>query len=422
MDLVESHSWQSWQTPVGAVFGRRSWREQVGQRTIANHVRCLFRAQRRSSAAVRAITGDAVTITTIWRTNLVRLRPPRSISGARMKITRRFTAAGHSPYAAIPFRQAISEIKNPDGSVVFSLDGFDVPEQFSQVAADILAQKYFRKAGVARRCKRIEETQVPSWLWRSVPDETALATLPEKERYGGEMERPSGLRRLAGTWTYWGWKGGYFTREEDAQAFFDELRYMLAHRWRRPIRRSGSIPDCIGLMASTAPAKVTFMSIRHRQGGLRSTSAYEHPQPHACFIQSVADDLVGDGGIMDLWVREARLFKYGSGTGSNFSSLRGANEKLSGGGKLVRADELPQDRRPRGRRHQVGRHDPPRCQDGRRRRRSSGYRGIHHLEGARGAEGRRPRDRLEDLPEAAAGRDEGLRQLRGAKAKPASTR
>ena len=86
-----------------------------------------------------------------------------------MKITRRFTEAGKSPYDSIKFRRATSEIKNPDGSIVFRLDGFFVPEHWSQVAADILAQKYFRKAGVARRLKKLEETQIPSWAWRSAP-------------------------------------------------------------------------------------------------------------------------------------------------------------------------------------------------------------------------------------------------------------
>ncbi len=151
-----------------------------------------------------------------------------------MKITRRFTEAGKSPYATIPFRRATSEIKNPDGSIVFRLDGFDVPEHWSQVAADILAQKYFRKAGVARRLKKFEETQVPSWLWRSVPDDAALAALPEKERLGGESDARQVFDRLAGTWTYWGWKGGYFTTEDDARAFYDEHRFMLANQMAAP--------------------------------------------------------------------------------------------------------------------------------------------------------------------------------------------
>ena len=155
-----------------------------------------------------------------------------------MQIKRRFTTAGKSPYETIPFRRATSEIKNPDGSVVFKLENFAVPEHWSQVAADILAQKYFRKAGVPARLKRIEETQVPSWLWRSVSDERALAERPQQERLIGESDARQVFDRLAGTWTYWGWKGGYFTTEDDARAFFDEHRYMLAMQYGAPIWRA----------------------------------------------------------------------------------------------------------------------------------------------------------------------------------------
>ncbi|MEQ1714815.1 MAG: vitamin B12-dependent ribonucleotide reductase [Hyphomicrobium sp.] len=250
-----------------------------------------------------------------------------------MKITRRFTTAGQSPYANIPFRRATSEIKNPDGSVVFRLEGFDVPEHFSQVAADILAQKYFRKAGVATRLKKFEESTVPSWLWRHVPDDAALAALPAKDRTGGENDGRQVFDRLAGTWTYWGWKGKYFTTEDDAQAFFDEMRYMLAMQMAAPNSPQWFNTGLHWAYGIDGPGQ-GHMYVDYQTGELtHSSSAYEHPQPHACFIQSVADDLVGEGGIMDLWVREARLFKYGSGTGSNFSSLRGANEKLSGGGR-----------------------------------------------------------------------------------------
>ena len=250
-----------------------------------------------------------------------------------MKIARRFTEAGKSPYETIPFRRATSEIKNPDGSVVFRLDGFMVPEQFSQVAADILAQKYFRKAGVARRLKRVEETQVPSWLWRSVADERALNELPQAERFGGETDARQVFDRLAGTWTYWGWKGGYFTTEEDARAFFDEHRYMLARQMAAPNSPQWFNTGLHWAYGIDGPGQGHYY-VDYQSGELtRSASAYEHPQPHACFIQSVEDDLVGDNGIMDLWVREARLFKYGSGTGSNFSRVRGENEKLSGGGR-----------------------------------------------------------------------------------------
>ncbi|MFG1423360.1 vitamin B12-dependent ribonucleotide reductase [Roseixanthobacter liquoris] len=250
-----------------------------------------------------------------------------------MRVERRYTTDGQSPYAAIPFRETVSEIRNPDGSVVFRQEGIEVPAQFSQVASDILAQKYFRRAGVPARLKKVEENAVPSFLWRSVADEAALADLPREQRTVGEISAKQVFDRLAGTWTYWGWKGGYFDTEADAQAFFDEHRYMLAMQMVAPNSPQWFNTGLHWAYGIDGPGQGHFY-VDHESGELTaSTSAYEHPQPHACFIQSVADDLVGDGGIMDLWVREARLFKYGSGTGSNFSSLRGEGEKLSGGGR-----------------------------------------------------------------------------------------
>ena len=151
-----------------------------------------------------------------------------------MRIERHYTAEGQSPYEAVEFRTATSEIRNPDGSIVFRLDDIQVPAAFSQVATDVLAQKYFRKAGVPARLKRIEENSVPSFLWRSEADTQALASLPEAERFGSETSAAQVFDRLAGTWTYWGWKGGYFSSEEDARAFFDELRYMLATQKAAP--------------------------------------------------------------------------------------------------------------------------------------------------------------------------------------------
>ncbi|MEO3384972.1 vitamin B12-dependent ribonucleotide reductase [Mesorhizobium sp. CAU 1741] len=250
-----------------------------------------------------------------------------------MRIERRFTKAGQTAYAEIDFRKATSEIKNPDGSVVFRLADIDVPAQFSQVAADILAQKYFRKAGVPARLKKVEENDVPSFLWRSVADEAALAELPEDERYGSETDARQVFDRLAGTWTYWGWKGGYFKAEEDALAFRDELAYMLATQRVAPNSPQWFNTGLHWAYGIDGPGQGHYYVDPFTGKLTRSSSAYEHPQPHACFIQSVGDDLVNEGGIMDLWVREARLFKYGSGTGSNFSMLRGEGEKLSGGGK-----------------------------------------------------------------------------------------
>ncbi|MGH6854186.1 MAG: vitamin B12-dependent ribonucleotide reductase, partial [Aestuariivirga sp.] len=250
-----------------------------------------------------------------------------------MKIQRIYTKAGKDAYAEIEFRNATSEIKNPDGSVVFRLEGLDVPASWSQVATDILAQKYFRKAGVPAALKRVEETSIPSWAWRSIADEEALAQLPEKSRFVGEKSSKQVFNRLAGTWTYWGLKGGYFDTEEDARAFHDELCFMLATQKCAPNSPQWFNTGLHWAYGIDGPGQGHYY-VDHQNGEvIKSTSAYERPQPHACFIQSIADDLVNEGGIMDLWVREARLFKYGSGTGSNFSHLRGENERLSGGGK-----------------------------------------------------------------------------------------
>ena len=250
-----------------------------------------------------------------------------------MKFERRFTTAGSDAYAALEFRSASSEIKNPDGTIVFRADNIEVPAQFSQVATDIMAQKYFRKAGVPAILKTVEESAVPSWLWRSVPDEKALAKLPEDERFTGESSAKQVFNRLAGTWTYWGWKGGYFSSEEDARTYYDEMCYMLAAQMAAPNSPQWFNTGMHWAYGIDGPSQGHFY-VDYQTGKLtRSASAYEHPQPHACFIQSVSDDLVNEGGIMDLWVREARLFKYGSGTGSNFSRIRGEGESLSGGGK-----------------------------------------------------------------------------------------
>ncbi|MDI1266377.1 MAG: vitamin B12-dependent ribonucleotide reductase [bacterium] len=250
-----------------------------------------------------------------------------------MRIERRNTTQGQSPYAGIDFRLTTSEIRNPDGSIVFRLENVEVPQFWSQVASDVLAQKYFRKAGVAARLKKVEEETVPSWLWRSVPDTEAMANIPENERFVSELSAKQVFDRLAGCWTYWGWKGKYFTSEEDAQAFFDELRYMLAKQMVAPNSPQWFNTGLHWAYGVDGPGQGHYYVDPFTGKLTKSKSAYEHPQPHACFIQGVGDDLVNEGGIMDLWVREARLFKYGSGTGSNFSRLRGEGEKLSGGGR-----------------------------------------------------------------------------------------
>lgn len=250
-----------------------------------------------------------------------------------MRIERRFTQEGQSPYAEISFCHTQSEIRNPDGSVVFSLTDIEVPADWSPVASDVLAQKYFRKAGIPAILRSVPEEDVPQWLWRHEADGAALAALPSEQRLVGETSAKAVFDRLAGTWTYWGWKGGYFDSEADARAYFDEMRYMMCQQMGAPNSPQWFNTGLHWAYGIDGPAQGHYY-VDYRSGELvAARSAYEHPQPHACFIQSVSDDLVNEGGIMDLWVREARLFKYGSGTGSNFSRLRGAGERLSGGGK-----------------------------------------------------------------------------------------
>jgi len=234
-----------------------------------------------------------------------------------MKVTRRFTHAGTNPYETIDFVERSSEIRNPDGTLVFSMDGVMVPEGWSQVAVDVLVQKYFRKAGVPQ----IDKQGNPI-----LDDDGEPVT-------GSERDARQVFDRLAGCWTHWGREHGYFDSESDAAAFHDELRYMLAAQMAAPNSPQWFNTGLNWAYGIAGPAQGHWYA-DPKTGELKtSDNAYEHPQPHACFIQSISDDLVNDGGIMDLWLREARLFKYGSGTGSNFSTLRGGGEPLSGGGR-----------------------------------------------------------------------------------------
>ncbi len=230
-----------------------------------------------------------------------------------MKVARKFTREGGSPYEDIRFEKRISEIRNPDGSTVFKLDDIYVPATWSQVATDILAQKYFRRRGV--------------------PQEASTDPRGGDPRSGGEHDARQVFHRLSGCWTHWGRRYGYFTTEGDAQAFYDEMCYMLAAQVGAPNSPQWFNTGLHYAYGIDGPPQGHYYVDPETKQLVSATNAYEHPQPHACFIQSVGDDLVNEGGIMDLWVREARLFKYGSGSGTNFSSIRGENEPLSGGGR-----------------------------------------------------------------------------------------
>ncbi len=243
-----------------------------------------------------------------------------------MHIPRRYTAEGQDPFSAIKFGPRTSRIVNPDGTTVFEMKNLLAPESWSQVAVDILAQKYFRKAGVPRTLQRVPEAGVPAWLQCSRP-------AVDDPVAGQECDARQVFHRLAGCWTYWGWKGGYFSTESDARAFFDETCCMLASQMAAPNSPQWFNTGLYWAYGIEGPPQGHWYVGTQSGEMTRSTSAYERPAPHACFIQSIKDDLVNEGGIMDLWVREARIFKYGSGTGTNFSALRGEGEPLSGGGK-----------------------------------------------------------------------------------------
>ena len=234
-----------------------------------------------------------------------------------MKITRRFTKMGQDALACVEYEKRTSRISNPDGSVVFEMNDAEIPKQWSQLATDIMVSKYFRKAGVP---------QVDS-------DGNAIRDARGGIVTGPEKSAKQVVHRLAGCWKHWGETHNYFDTAEDAQAFYDELAYMLLHQMCAPNSPQWFNTGLNWAYGITGPSQGHYYC-DPRSGELtHATDAYTHPQPHACFIQSVSDDLVNPGGLMDLWTREARLFKYGSGTGSNFSKVRGAEEPLSGGGK-----------------------------------------------------------------------------------------
>ena len=250
-----------------------------------------------------------------------------------MVVERRFTTAGDDPFDAFEWIEMDVEIRNPDGSMADSIEGVKLPSGFAGVPGKVCAQKYLRKAGVPKHLRKVAEDDIPVWLQRSEPDHEKLQTLEADERMGGETDGRELFRRLAGTWTYWGWKYGYFAGEADARAYFDEMCYVIASQRSAPNSPQWFNTGLHWAYGIEGPAQGhSFVNPETAELEF-STNAYEHPQPHACFIQSVSDSLVGGTeSIMGLWNREALLFKYGSGTGSNFSRIRGAGEPLSGGG------------------------------------------------------------------------------------------
>ena len=249
-----------------------------------------------------------------------------------MKFQRIFTANLSNPYEGLEFETRTSVLRNMDGTQGSSAITICVPAFWSQVASDILAQKYVRKADVPAVTKPIPEEGIQPWLWRSEPDEDMLATMDKQSRYGFETDARQIFHRIAGCWAYWGVKTGTM---DDAQAhiFYDEVVYLLAHQMAAPNSPQWFNTGLNWAYGISRPQRGHFRVDPQTRVCEEVRDPYVYPQAHACFIQSVDDDLCGENGIMDLWQKEARLFKFGSGTGSNFSNIRGLNEPLSCGGR-----------------------------------------------------------------------------------------
>lgn len=233
-----------------------------------------------------------------------------------MQISRLFTKEGRSPYEQFNYTKRTSVLKNSDGSTVFEMNNVEVPTGWSQIATDVLAQKYFRKTGVPQ----FDENG------KAIKDENGEQVL------GSENSARQVVHRLAGTWRHWGEENGYFTTKEDAQVFYDEIAYMLLNQMSAPNSPQWFNTGLNYAYGITGTKQGHYYVNPETAKLQKSKDAYTRPQPHACFIQSVEDDMLNEGGIFDLATREARIFKFGSGTGSNYSNLRGKGEKLSGGG------------------------------------------------------------------------------------------
>ncbi|MDR9449632.1 MAG: vitamin B12-dependent ribonucleotide reductase [Acidimicrobiia bacterium] len=234
-----------------------------------------------------------------------------------LTIGRRFTRAGEDPYMSIEWARRDSKIANPNGSVVFEMQDAEIPVAWSQVATDIMVSKYFRKAGIPQYDDE----------GRQLFDEDGEPLL------GPERSARQVFDRLTGTWRWWGEQNGYFASADDAQAFEDELKYMLANQMAAPNSPQWFNTGLNYAYGLTGPPQGFWFVDPETEEVIPGPDSYSRPAPHACFIQAVGDDLVNEGGIMDLWTKEARLFKFGSGTGTNFSTIRAEGEPLSGGGK-----------------------------------------------------------------------------------------
>ncbi len=252
-----------------------------------------------------------------------------------MRITRQITDSSADPFVGIQWKKVDVEICSADPAARVCLTDIEVPSAWSYAAAETFARYYIRRAGVPVALTRVKEKEIPEWLWRAVPDTAAMQALAPEKRTTHETSARQVFLRLAGAWTYWGVKAGYFDHEQDARAFHDEMAAMLARQVMAPNSPQWFNTGLFWAYGMAGPAQGHFFGDIETGRLKASNNAYERPQLHACFLHGVKDELVNEGGIMHLYEREARVFKYGSGAGANLSSIRGAGEELSSGASAL---------------------------------------------------------------------------------------
>jgi len=222
-----------------------------------------------------------------------------------LQLARLHSKEGQDVYALFEYEYRDVCIKDSEGNIIFEQKQIEVPVHWSVLSTEILAEKFFRKTGVP---------QADGFL-------------------GGEHSIKQVVHRMASCWQLWGLRESYFETEKDAAVFYDEIVYALLSQQASPNSPQWFNTGLYETYAIKGKAHGHYYVDTAKGQLVKSLSSYERPLPHACFILPVEDDLVNEGGIMDLFLKEAKIFKFGGGVGTNFSNIRAKGQMLSSGGK-----------------------------------------------------------------------------------------
>lgn len=247
-----------------------------------------------------------------------------------MRIERLYTRIGGDAYDGIGFKSVSVDLRGADGMLDMAEVTLEVPETWSRPAIETLAQRFLAKSVVPAALTAVRDDTLPQWLWAQRPDEKALEALSPAERWMDETSAKQLFDRVAGAWTYWGWRAGRFDQEEDAATFYDEMRHLMAGQRFLPAGpqlRATGLNWAYGAEGHSGGYVTDLDGTRPR----KAKAGEETPCVYGAFLQSVEDDLTADGGILDLWRREAQAYKLGAASGANLSALRGCGEVLSTG-------------------------------------------------------------------------------------------